>query len=116
MPMRLKLSLIDLGILVSIFGVLAALMMPTPDFDLTHRYPPATSNAVTNLAGVDGEYYMGNGRGMNLRLSILPDGRYSFVWWGCTGVHHRESGFVRQTEGRYVLSPSGPSQPGVERT
>jgi hypothetical protein len=114
--MRLELSLIDLGIIVLTFGVLPALMMRTADFDLTHRYPPAGPDPGANLAGVDGEYYLGNGRGMNSRLSILRDGRYSFVRWGCTGVHRRESGHVRLTEGRYVLSPSGPSAPGVERT
>jgi hypothetical protein len=114
--MRLKLSLVELGLIVGMFGVLAALMLPSHDYDHAHRYPSATSGSGTNLADVDGEYFMGDGLGMNLRLSILPDGRYSFVSSGCTGVHHRECGHVRQTEGRYVLSPSEPSEPVVERT
>jgi len=42
---------------------------------------------------------------MSLSLSILADGRYSFIWSGCTGVHHRESGYIRSTDGSYVLSP-----------
>jgi hypothetical protein len=114
--MRVKLTWIDLIVLVPIGCVLIALMMPIGDFDFAHRYPPAASQPAIDLAGNDGEYYLGNGRGMNLRLSILPDGRYSFVSSGCTGLHHRESGYVQEAKGQYLLSPSGPIEPGVERS
>lgn len=114
--MRLNSSLIALSIIVMIVGALTGLLLPSADHDFTHHYPPASSRRGNELAGVAGEYYLGNGRGTNLRLSVLPDGRYSFVSSGCTGVGYRESGHARQTDGHYVLSPTGPSEPGVERT
>jgi len=112
---RVKLSWIELLVLLSVFGALIGLLIPASDFDLKHRYPPPVSRSVTGLVGVAGEYYLGDGRGTNLRLSILPDGRYSFVSSGCTGVHHRESGHVQKSEGNFVLSPSVPGEPEVER-
>ena len=113
--MRVRPNWIELLVILSIAGALAGLLSSGGDFDMKHRYPPPASRLVPDLSGVGGEYYQGYGRGINLRLSILPDGRYSFVSSGCTGVHHRESGFVRATKGHYVLSPLGPSEPSIKR-
>ena len=105
--MRLSGGLVEVGLIIVNCGVLAAALDAIPVPLTTPIVLHATPGAGTNLPGVDGEYFMGDGLGRNLRLSILPDGRYSFVSSGCTGVHFREFGNVRQTEGRYVLSPSG---------
>src|SRR5262245_35333029 len=106
--MRVKVKWIEVLVIVSVVGILAGLMRPAGDFDLRHRYPSFAPVPAVGLAGVAGEYYLGDGLGMNLRLSILPDGRYSLISSGCTGVGHRESGHVRVTDGRYILSQSGP--------
>jgi hypothetical protein len=113
--MRVRPTWIELLVVVSIIGALAGLMMPAGDFDREHRYPSPASRHLPGPAGVAGEYYLGNGRGTNHSLSVLSDGRYSFVSSGCTGVHHRESGFVHETEGRYVLSPNEPSASAFKR-
>jgi len=118
--MSLKLSRIDLIvslITVCVLGTLIGMIESSKiDFDMNHRYPPATSGIeATDLAGLAGEYDRGDGLGYRNRLSILPDGRYSFIDSGCTGVHHRESGFVQETKGHYVLSPSEPGEPSIER-
>jgi hypothetical protein len=118
--MRVKLNWIELLAILSIIGLLVglsmpALLLPVGDFDLKHRYPPPASRHAPGPTGIAGEYYLGDGLGTNLRLSILPDGRYSFVSSGCTGVHHRESGFVQETRGQYVLAPSETSEPLIKR-
>jgi hypothetical protein len=129
--MRAKLSWLGLLRIVSIVGVvtivgvativgvLAGLLLPAwkraGQFDLEHRYPALASRRIPRLTGIAGEYYLGDGLGMNLRLSILTDGRYSLVESGCTGLHHRESGFVQETRGHFVLSSSGSSRPSIKR-
>jgi hypothetical protein len=54
---RPSLSLLDVLVLVAIIGGLAGLLIPGPDFDRTHRYPPVkanTSAALVDFAGVYG--------------------------------------------------------------
>ena len=101
---------------MSIIGVLAGLMMPAGDFDMEHRYPPPASRHRPGLAGVAGEYYLGDGLGTSLSLSILPDGRYSFVSSGCTGVHHRESGLCsREAKADTCSRLPSPAQSSIKR-
>jgi hypothetical protein len=103
--MRLKVIPLEVCVLVMIIGVLGALLFPAGDHDLTHRFPPTVAGSGNDFWNIAGEYYQGAARGRYLRLSILADGRYSFIWSGCTGVHHRESGYARNTDGSYELSP-----------
>lgn len=112
--MRVKPTLIEWLVIVASIGVLAGLLIPTADFDLTHRYPALTSPHLSGPKGVAGAYYQGYGRGWNLYLSILADGRYSLISSTCTGVDHRESGFVQESKGQYVLSPSESGQPSIK--
>jgi len=119
--MRMKLSWIELLAIMSMIGVILGLLLPAllssvRDSGREHRYPPPASRRARGLPGVAGEYYLGDGLGMNVNLSILPDARYSLISSGCTGVHYRELGFVQESKGQYVLSPSGPSEPSIKRT
>jgi hypothetical protein len=114
--MRVKVRWIELLVIISVIGILAGLMIPAGEFDFRHRYPSSAPVCADHLAGIASEYYLGDGLGMNLRLSILADGRYSLISSGCTAVAHRESGHVRVANGRYILAHTGPDEPGIERT
>jgi len=117
--MSLKLSPIDLIvtlITVCVLGSLIAIESSNLDFDRTHRYPPVRSGSeATDVAALAGEYYRGDGRGFRHQISILPDGRYSFIASGCTGVHYREGGVIQEAKGQYVLSPSEPTDRSIDR-
>ncbi|APW61578.1 hypothetical protein [Paludisphaera borealis] len=113
---RRKLSLTEGVVIAAIVWVLFCLMLPTgADYDLAHRYPAPVAGVGNDFAGVAGEYDQGASRGRNWRLSILPDGRYSFVWSGCLGVYHRESGSVIPVTGYLVLSPVKQIEPRIKR-
>ena len=107
--------LLEVCVIVMILGVLGALLVPGSDFDLTHRFPLPATNSRDDFSSIAGEYYQGEARGRYLRLSILADGRYSFIWSGCTGVHFRESGYVHSTEGSYELSPVTADRQKIDR-
>jgi hypothetical protein len=77
--------------------------------------PVRSGYEATNVVGLAGEYYRCDGIGFRYRLSILPDGRYSLIDSGCTGVHRRESGYVFAINGEYVLSSSALSEPSITR-
>jgi hypothetical protein len=83
---------------------LAFLLAPFPDFDTSPRYHSRPFCAGEPLKDLAGDYDDGRGRGVGL-LSILSDGRYSFVSSGCTGIHHRESEYAQKRHGRMVLTP-----------
>jgi hypothetical protein len=91
-----------------------ALLIPRPDFDRTHRYPPSSPNSRHDLADIAGEYQKGIGIGAGWNLSILSDGRYSFFLSGCTGVGSRESGYVRRLGANFVLAPSALAESMLE--
>jgi len=101
-----RFSLLDVCVIVMVMGVLAGLptsvLVSSIDFDMTHRYPPATSNpGGTNLESIAGDCYWGDGLGIRKNLSILINARDSLIDSGCTGVNQRESGCVRRTDGPY---------------
>ncbi len=51
-----------------------------------------------------GEYYCGDGLGVNVSLLLAPGAGYVFEWHGCLGLYDRNYGKVTETNGRIRLS------------
>lgn len=51
-----------------------------------------------------GEYYAGDGLGVNTSVVIAPESGYVFEWHGCLGLYDRNYGAVTWTNGRIRLS------------
>ncbi|MGE3822186.1 MAG: hypothetical protein AB7I30_22460 [Isosphaeraceae bacterium] len=107
--------MIEIVVIVAFGGVFVGLALPSGDWDYTHRFPSPGPNSGNGFAAVAGEYLQGARLGRSWALSILPDGRYSFIWSGCCGVYYRESGSARQVSGHLVLWPVKPIEPQLER-
>ena len=112
---RFKLRLVEIAVIVSMVGVLVALALPSGDWDYTHQFPSPGPNSGNGFADVAGEYHQGARRGRIWTLSILPDGRYSFIWSGCCGVYYRESGSAKRVGGYLMLSSVKPIEKRMER-
>ncbi len=63
---------------------------------------PATNET---FAGLVGEYYLGDGLGLNWTLSVKPDHTFSFAWTGCLGEYGAAEGSWSAAEGRLTLRP-----------
>ena len=90
--MRLKLSLLEVCMIVVTIGVLVAILAPALtskqwDFDQTHRFPPAIARpGRANWDAIAGDYVLWGYHGPRSKLSILSDGRYSLIEFGRMGV------------------------------
>jgi hypothetical protein len=51
-----------------------------------------------------GEYYNGDGLGVNVSLLLAPRSGYLFEWHGCLGLYDRNYGAVTETNGQLRLS------------
>jgi hypothetical protein len=96
-------------VIVSIIGVLVALLLPAGDWDRNHRFPTPRAGSRSHVSRCAAEYYQGDGRGRRWNLALRADGVYSFIASGCTGVHERESGYISEVEGLLTLSPAEPT-------
>lgn len=56
-----------------------------------------------------GEYYYGDGLGVNVRLFIGQSSGFVFTWYGCLGLYDQNYGEVRHEGGRLQLIPKLPN-------
>jgi hypothetical protein len=61
------------------------------------------------LAAVAGDYYFGDGLGVNCSLSLKAEGRFTFGWRGCLGVYDQNTGDAKVVDGHLILSPEKPN-------
>jgi type 1 glutamine amidotransferase len=61
------------------------------------------------LAAIVGDYYHGDGLGVNCSLAIKPEGRFSFVWRGCLGVYGQNQGGATVVDDHLILRPEQPN-------
>jgi hypothetical protein len=57
-----------------------------------------------------GEYYYGDGLGVNVSLMLAPKSGYLFEWHGCLGLYDRNYGAVTLKRGRLHLSFTFPNK------
>ena len=62
------------------------------------------------LAGIEGEYYFGNGLGIKCSLKVEPGGRFVFERRGCLGLDERNQGIARLVFGHVLLTPEDPNE------
>jgi hypothetical protein len=61
------------------------------------------------IAAVAGDYYLGDGLGVNCSLKLGPDDRFSFGWRGCLGVYDQNAGVARVEAGHLILKTERPN-------
>jgi hypothetical protein len=71
--------------------------------------PSTGDHPQSPIAAVAGDYYFGDGLGVNCSLSVKPEGRFSFVWRGCLGVYDENTGGAKVVAGHLILSPERPN-------
>ena len=62
-------------------------------------------NARSNADEWAGEYYYGDGLGVNVRLLFSPTSGFAYTWHGCLGLYDQNYGDVQQKPGRVRLLP-----------
>ncbi len=56
-----------------------------------------------------GEYYFGDGLGVNVSLASAPEGGFVFSWQGCLGLYDLNYGDVSFSDGKINLLPKYPN-------
>jgi hypothetical protein len=95
---------IRLGRVVVMLGVVAVAI----SFGGQERYIPHPTAATRELAG---EYYLGDGLGANLALTLEPSGRFGFAWHGCLGLYDHNEGTYGLSRYRLVFNLEMPNDP-----
>jgi hypothetical protein len=62
-----------------------------------------------------GDYYCGDGLGLNLSLVIAPKAGYVFEWHGCVGLVDRNYGALSEKDGRLHLVRTFTNNPKVSK-
>jgi hypothetical protein len=57
-----------------------------------------------------GDYFAGDGLGVNTSLTLAPEAGYVFEWHGCLGLYDRNFGAVTSTNNRIQLSFTFPNE------
>jgi hypothetical protein len=70
-------------------------------------FTPKSADGPRPLDAADfaGKYYLGDGLGANLCLTLRDDGTYEFIWRGCMGTYAQGKGTVSTQQDLVVLHP-----------
>ena len=66
---------------------------------------PANDQPDETIAALVGDYYKGDGLGMNCRLAVMADGSFSYTWRGCLGLYAENKGMAKLIDGNLILKP-----------
>ena len=71
------------------------------------RLATALAAEPIRLKDLAGDYYYGDGLGVNRMISIHPEGWYSYIWRGCLGVYETAHGRISlEDEGKAFFGPA----------
>lgn len=116
-PRCARIRVVTLAVITLILGVFASLALPT----VARRLDPKRSDQADKTAARlgeaikdeiktlgdhewAGEYYQGDGLGVNVSMILAPNSGYLFEWHGCLGLYDRNYGTVVLRQGRLRLS------------
>jgi hypothetical protein len=71
--------------------------------------PSTDGRSEKPVAIVAGDYYFGDGLGVNCSLTVKREGRFSFVWRGCLGIYDQNMGEAKVEAGHLILKPEKPN-------
>jgi hypothetical protein len=74
-------------------------------YHAAEKQPPKVPVPAADAAKFAGTYYTGDGLGVNINLTLKPDGSYAADWQGCLGPYGEASGNWRGTGKTLTLSP-----------
>jgi hypothetical protein len=74
-----------------------------------HQRAAAEAHALGPQHPWAGTYYLGDGRGVNVRLTLAPAAGFAFRWAGCLSIYDRNYGSIRCEGGRILLAPELPN-------
>ena len=83
-------------------GILVSLLLAVPCVAQDKPLPAPT------LADVTGDYYYGDGLGVNRSLTIDKAGTFTYRWDGCLGEYDRAAGTASIQDGHLILKPDQP--------
>jgi len=110
--------------LFSLFVFVSALAAQTGE-GVSKRSPEADAEAQARIEKIRneikalnghpwaGEYYHGDGLGVNVTLRLAPDAGFVFEWHGCLGLYDRNYGTVSFENGLVRLNPVLPNKRGA---
>ena len=123
MTMRKSAARIGVGLLLT---MIFSLLLNPPQFAQDKVPKKFSKRADTNLAArtkqiqqeleslkVDswaGNYYYGDGLGVNVKLSLAPKSGFAFTWNGCLGLYDMNYGDVVESGGKIRLVPLLPNE------
>jgi hypothetical protein len=93
----------SLSKLAAIMALAAACFVPSGE---TRSTGDGLKSPVAEFAG---DYYFGDGLGVNCSLTITQGGRFSFGWRGCLGIYDQNSGEAKVEAGHLILKPESPN-------
>jgi len=69
----------------------------------------ATAAESVTLKDIAGDYYFGDGLGVNCSLTLTAKGKFTFQWNGCLGTYDKNEGTASIKEGVLHIAPQKPN-------
>ena len=71
----------------------------------------AAADAAVSFKELIGDYYFGDGLGVNCALTLTKRGKFAFIWHGCLGTYGENNGSARARDGVLHITPVKPNDP-----